>query len=211
MRALPWLVVALTAAAPAVAHADDPATDDDEDGAFVPLPKRSAGFGLLIHGSRIGGDTESGVGPYIEYALGRDRWQYVGEGSLSTTSRNLPNAPSDAMAVGGKMLHGALGVRWLARQFRPDEGGGIELFLTSMLGAQRFYFSDGGRLTRPELAVGFGLQVRTYKRPRIGFHLDARIVFTPNDRESSLVRCVGSCEMEKGASTGFMTGFGLSW
>jgi hypothetical protein len=213
VRASLWLIVALLVAGPAVARADV-ATIDDDDGTFVPFPKRSVGFGLLIHGTRIGGASESGVGPALEYAIGRDRWQYVGEFSLSTTNRELPAIDpitAQHMTVSGKFVHGGLGVRWLARQFRPDNGGGIELFLLSMLGAHRFYFSDGGRLARPELSAGFGMQVRTFKRPRLAFRLDARILFTPNDSESKLVACRGRCDMEAGSSTGFMTGFGFAW
>jgi hypothetical protein len=211
VRAHLWLIAALLAAGPTAARADVPTIEDD-DGAFVAFPRRSVGFGLLVHGTRIGGESESGVGPALEYAIGRDRWQYVGEFSLSTANRHIPTTdPLMDMTVSGKFLHGALGVRWLARQFRPDDGGGIELYLLSMLGAHRFYFSDGGRLARPELAAGFGMQVRTFKRPRLAFRLDARILFTPNDNESSLVQCRGRCDMEAGSSTGFMTGFGFAW
>jgi hypothetical protein len=206
-----WLIAALLAM-PAVARADEPTITEDEDGAFVPFAKRTFGIGLLIHGTRIGGESESGVGPVLEYAIGRDRWQYVGEVSLSTATRHMPGAdPALDEGVSGKVVHGGLGVRWLARQFRPERGGGVELFLLSMLGAQRFYFSDGGRLARPELAAGFGMQVRTYKRPRLAFRFDARVLFTPNDSESSLVHCRGRCDMEAGSSTGFMTGFGFAW
>ncbi|HUS26991.1 MAG TPA: hypothetical protein VMZ53_00725 [Kofleriaceae bacterium] len=209
MRAHLWLV-AILLAVPAVAHADE--TIDDEDGAFVPFPKRSVGLGLVIHGTRIGGESESGVGPNLELAIGRDRWQYIAEFSLSKTTRHSQSVdPSLDMGIEGKVIRGDIGVRWLARQFRPDSGGGIELFLLSALGAQRFYFSDGGRLSRPELAAGFGMQVRTYKRPRLAFRFDARILFTPNSNESSLVQCRGRCDMEAGASTGFITGFGFAW
>ncbi|HSD86646.1 MAG TPA: hypothetical protein VLB44_04000 [Kofleriaceae bacterium] len=207
MRVLLCVLAAL-AVAGGVAHADD---TDDEDGAFVGLPKRSMGLGFIGHGTRIGGHSEGGFGPSLEFAIGRDRWQYVGEALLSSTSMSQWTTGAVDMDTSGKMVHAAAGVRWLARQFRIDNDGGLELFLLSMLGFQRFYFDDGGRLSRPELAIGWGFQVRMYKRPRLAFHLDARIVFTPNDAESTLVACRGSCSMEEGASTGFMTGFGLSW
>jgi hypothetical protein len=195
----------------AVAHADEPQKTDDEDGAFVPFPKRSIGFGLMIHGTGIGSDRESGVGPVAEFAIGRDRWQYLAEFAISTSTRQEANAdPSYDMGIAGKVLHGGAGVRWLARQFRPDQGAGVELFLLSMLGVQRFTFDDG-RLTRPELAAGFGMQVRTYRRPRLAFRLDARVLFIPNSNDSSLVQCRGRCTMDGGSSTGFMTAFGFAW
>lgn len=205
MRVLLCVLAAL-AVGGSVAHADD-----DEDGDFVGLPKHSWGLGFIGHGTRIGGHSEGGFGPSAEFAIGRDRWQYVGEALLSSTSMSQWTTSALDMTTNGKMVHAAVGVRWLARQFQPDSSGGIELFLVSMLGFERFYFDDGGRLLRPELQLGWGFQVRTFKKPRLAFHLDARIMFTPNDRESALVACRGSCQMEDGASTGFMTGFGLSW
>jgi hypothetical protein len=109
------------------------------------------------------------------------------------------------------MASGGLGVRWLARQFRPSTTGGIELFLLSRAGLQRFYLGDNTRLGRPELAFGFGIQGRTYKRPRLAFRLDARVLFTPNDNEDVLASCRGRCMNEVGSSTGFSTGIGLAW
>ena len=209
MRALPWLVAAFLASS-AIAHAEPLKTEDD-DGAFVPFPKRSMGLGLMIHGTGIGSDRENGVGPVAEFAIGRDRWQYLLEGAISTATRREPTAdPSRDMGVSGKVIHGGLGVRWLARQFRPDDGAGVELFLLSMLGVEHYTFDDG-RLTRPELAAGFGMQVRTYKKPRLAFRLDARVLFVPTTSDSSLVQCRGRCTMTGGTGTGFMTAFGFAW
>lgn len=171
-----------------VARADN--TIDDEDGDFVPLPKRNIGLSLSGHGTRIHGQSESGVGPSLELALGNDRWQYIAEGGFATSNRTMPGTEN---TIGGRMLRGALGVRWLARQFRPDSGGGIELFLLSLAGAQRYYLDDGMRLTRAELALGFGMQARIYKRPHLTFRIDARVLLTPND------------------PTGFMSGVGFAW
>lgn len=109
------------------------------------------------------------------------------------------------------MLHGGAGIRWLARQFRPDSGGGFELFLVSALGLQRFYFEDGGRLTRPELALGTGFQVRLYKRPKLAIRVDIRVAFTPDADENALVACRGRCDMNAGTNTGFTTSFGIAW
>jgi hypothetical protein len=198
------LALALTLiATTSAANADDD-TDIDEDGEFVPMPKRSVGLSFVGHGTRIGGYSEGGVGPSLELAIGHGRWQYFGEGGVASSSVAAANA--EAM-IGGRMAHAGLGVRWLARQFRPDGGGGVELLLLSRLGVQRFYLDDGTRLGRPELAVGFGIQGRLYKRPRIAFRLDARVLLTPGDRDA---RC-HVCMNDSDASTGFSTGFGLAW
>jgi hypothetical protein len=202
------LAVAVSLAATATARADE---DDDEDGELVAFPKRSIGLSGVGHGSYIGAISESGFGVGLELALGRGRWQYFGESTLASTGYSSWTTGIDEMVVTGKMLHGGAGVRWLARQFRPDSGGGFELFLVSALGMQRFYFNDGGRLTRPELALGTGFQVRLYKRPRLAIRVDIRVVFTPGDREGTLVACRGRCDMDAGASTGFTTSFGVAW
>jgi hypothetical protein len=109
------------------------------------------------------------------------------------------------------MLRGDLGARWLARQFRPDSAGGIELFLLSAVGVQSFRFESDARLTRPELAFGFGIQGRMYRKPRIGFRLDSRLLFTPSDDEDAVVDCHSRCMAEAGASTGFSTGIAVLW
>jgi len=200
-------VITVVAALTAPALADD---DTDDDG-FKPLPRRSVGFGFQGHGTRIGGRSEGGFGPTLEVALGRDRWQYFAEASIASTGMNDWTTPAVETRVNGRLVRGGVGLRWIARQFAPDESGGVELFLLSALGAQRFYFEDGGRLSRPEIALGFGIQGRVFSGPRIAFRFDVRAVFTPNSRESALVACRGDCVMETGSSTGFLTGIVLAW
>jgi hypothetical protein len=187
VRALPLACLALVLLS-GVARADD--TIDDEDGDFVPLPKRSIGIAFGGHGTRIHGVSESGVGPSLELALGNDRWQYVAEGGFATSNHTMPSTEA---AIGGHVWRAAGGVRWLARQFRPDSHGGIELFVLSLAGVQRYHLDDGMRLTRAELALGFGMQARIYKKPRLTFRIDARVLLTPND------------------PTGFMSGVGFAW
>lgn len=187
MRALPLACLALVLGFGA-ARADN--TIDDEDGDFVPLPKRNIGLSFGGHGTRIHGVSESGVGPSLELALGNDRWQYVAEGGFATSNHTMPGTEA---SIGGHVWRAAGGVRWLARQFRPDSSGGIELFVLSLAGVQRYHLDDGMRLTRAELALGFGMQARIYKKPRLTFRIDARVLLTPND------------------PTGFMSGVGFAW
>lgn len=197
------------AALTGVAHADD---DDDDDGAFEPLPTFSIALSLGGHGTRIGGHSEGGFGPSLELAYGRGRWQYFIEGAFQTADlREWTAGALEPSTLDGRMLRGDLGARWLARQFRPDSFGGIELFLLSAVGVQRFHFANDARLTRPELAFGVGMQGRMYRKPRIGFRLDARVLFTPNDREDAIVACHDRCMAEAGASTGFSTGIAFLW
>lgn len=183
----------------------------DEDPDHVPFKRLSAAIGVQGHGTRIGGRSEGGFGPTLELALGRGRWQYLAEGAIATSSMSDWTTPATEMDIDGSLLRGGIGARWLARQFMPDDSGGIELVLHSLLGVQRFYFDDGSRLLRPELAVGAGVQGRVYRRPRLAFRIEARVLFTPNDRETALVACRGRCANETGSSTGFMTGIAFAW
>ncbi len=197
------ILIALTA--PALA--DD---DDDDELEIEPLPRTSMGFGFQGHGSRIGSRYEGGFGPTIEFAVGRGAWQYVAEASVATSGMDAWGTPA-LEEQDGRLVRGSLGLRWVARQFSPSRAVGIELLLLSALGAQRFAFDDNARLTRPEVSLGFGMQIRRFEKPRLTFRLDARAVFTPNDRKSSLVACRGNCMAEAGASTGFLSGITLAW
>ncbi len=188
MRILVCLVLLVSA----TAHADD------EDDAFVPNRGHSIAIGFAGHGSRVHGESEGGFGVLGELALGNGRWQYLAEGLVSTASLGDPNEPMTY--VGGRMLHGAAGVRWIARQFRPAEGGGAELFFMGLGGVERFYFDDGERVLRANATLGVGLQVRGYKRPHIAMRIDGRIVFFRDDHMTT-----------SSGAPGFMTGFAFAW
>jgi hypothetical protein len=203
---------AAVAAVPAVAHADD--DDDDPDGDFVPFRPRSIAIGGYGHGTRVGGNSEGGFGPTLELAYGRGRWQYLAEGAYAGSSFPDPDAPSAAQGmktIDGHLWRGALGARWLARQFKPDSSGGVELFLLSLVGMEHFHYAGGAKLTRPEIALGMGVQGRVYNKPRLAFRLDIRLLFTPNDRDSALVSCRELCTDGTGSNTGFMTGIAFAW
>jgi len=181
VRLVPLLLLLATT----VAHADD------EDDAFQPVPKRSVAIAVLGHATHIGDRAEGGIGPALELGLGRGRWMYFVEGALASVSVGDAQMP---MQLNGRMLHGGIGVRWLARQLRDsNKVGGLELFLQSIAGVQRFYFNDGTRLLRPELAVGFGMQARAFRRPRLAVRFDLRAL------------------VASGNDTGFMGGIGVAW
>ena len=201
------VTLAVLVLATGVSRADDELDDDD---GFVPFKTWSMGIAAMGHGTRIGGRSETGFGPSLELAHGRDRWQYFAEAGFATAGMQPWTANAYDQRIDGRMARGGLGARWLARQFRPERSGGVELLLTSLLGLQRFYLGDT-RLTRPEIALGVAIQGRVYRRPRLAFRLEARVLFTPNDAEDALVACRGRCMDEAGSSTGFMTGIGVAW
>lgn len=206
------LVITIVAALTAPALADDDDGDGEQD--YVGMPKLSAAFGIQGHASRLGARTEGGFGPTFELALGRGRWQYVAEGSIATSGMEVWTTPTILTKIDGRLVRGNLGLRWIARQFQTDRSGALELLLLSGLGVQRFKYDDprhGGRLTRPEVSVGFAIQGRSFRSPRLAFRIDVRAVFTPSDSESALVSCSGGCMDEAGSSTGLLTGIALAW
>lgn len=207
VRTLALTVITAVCALAAPALADE--EPDDEDGAYIPNRTLTVGAGPQVHGSRIGGRSESGTGLSIEAAYGRGRWQYVAEGTVSSSNKDDLNQGADRIA--GNQLRAAIGLRWIARQFQLDETGGLELLLLSTLGVQRYHHDNGDRVIRPEVGLGFGVQARKLRRPRFTYRLDARLVFTPNDRDSALVRCRGTCAMDTSTTTGFMTGMSIGW
>jgi hypothetical protein len=208
VRVLALAFIVLAAAGGSALANDD--EEIDEDGEFVAFPKRSIGLAFSGHGTRLGGRLETGFGATLELALGSNRWQYFAEGGFSTADIREQTGALPT-TIDGRMLRGGLGARWLARQFRTSSVGGIELYLLSLAGLQRYYIEDNTRLTRPELAFGFGLQGRMYKRPRFAFRLDARVLFTPEDSEDRIAACQGRCMSGATTSPGFMGGIGVAW
>jgi hypothetical protein len=208
------LVLVAGTAVPSVAWADDSDDDDDPDGEFFPFKSRSIAIGGYGHGTHVGGHSEGGFGPTLELAYGRGRWQYLAEGSYSGSSFEDPDAPATSttrMRIDGHVWRGAIGARWLARQFTPDDSAGIELFLLSLVGMQHFHYDGGAKLSRPEVALGAGVQLRVYRKPRLAFRIDVRILFTPSDPDSALVACRDLCANDTGSPTGFMTGMAFAW
>jgi len=209
VRTLALVATVITAlGAPALA---DEEPDDEEDEAYVGNHKMSVMTGMLVHGGRIGGRAESGVGLTLETAYGRGRWQYLAEGAVSTSNKDALILSPGAEPISGNQLRAGLGLRWIARQFLLDGTGGIELFLATAVAVQRFSHDNGDRLVRPEVALGFGFQARKVRNPRLTMRLDVRVAFTPNDRDSAFVRCRGTCAMDTGTSTGFLTGITFGW
>lgn len=139
--------------------------DELEDPDYAPFPIVSLAPGVQR--------DALGIGPSLELAIGNDRWQYLGEGSISRSSKR-----------------GALGVRWLARQFAFDTHAGIELFLVAT-GGERWRRDGMG--TTPELTVGPGIQLRGLRNNWFLLRIDARAVFTDS------------------AQTTFLTGMTFGW
>jgi hypothetical protein len=182
----------------ATAHADDE---------FVGAPGHALGLAFAGHASHIGATNEGGMGANLEGALGLDRTQYFAEVMLA--SATLDGMPD----VNGYFGRAGVGARWLARQFQPERGGGIEMFLEAVTGVERYWWRDGGTLTRPDLGLGVGVQLRAWQVHGATLRIGSRVMFAPTDRESSLVACRGTgCPAGTATSVaGFVTTVGVAW
>jgi hypothetical protein len=174
VRTLAFALAVLASLASA-ARADEDDGDFDEDGDFVGFRRWSIALAYNGHGTRIDDRSVTGWGPAFEVAIGRERWQYLVEAGFASAGMNEWTDSAYDARVDGRMLRGGIGARWLARQFRPDASGGIELYLVSAVGGHRFYF-DTMRVSRPEISFGFGVQGRSFSRPRLAFRLEARVL-----------------------------------
>jgi len=198
----------LAAALPGTARADE----GESERAFAPVPTYSFAIGLISHATYIAGLPETGLGPSVEVALGSGRSQLFGEAALAYVSQQTWTSSAYDARVIGWMGRAGLGVRWLARQVELEEGFATELYLLAAGGAERFWWHGGGKLTRPDLDVGLGIQIRSWKRPRFAMRIEARVVFTPGGQDTPMVACRGSCPANAtGSGTGLMTGLVFAW
>ena len=171
MRHATLLAVAvLAAASPARAEVDD------EDTYFVGFPRYTVDAGFTGHGTRIDGLTESGMGARLDLGYGRGRWQYSAEGSLESSS--LQETQTTASA--GRRARGALGVRWLARQFIPVDQLGVDMVLHAAGGLSSYRWMDGTS-TRPDVDLGVGMAVRKFARHDIYVRLDLDLLVSRGD------------------------------
>jgi hypothetical protein len=171
---LPIALALLAIAVPA--HADDPQSDDDEDAYFVPFTRHSIAAGFTGHGGRIDGKSESGMGARLELGYGRGRWEYLAEGELETSALQQTEMSSSP----GRRTRGALGVRWLARQFIPFDQLGIEMYLKAAGGVASYHWMDD-HSTRPDIDLGVGFGVRKFARHDIFVRLDLDLLFSRGD------------------------------
>lgn len=165
VRHIALLLIALTA----TAHAGD---GEDEDAYFASFPKLSVAAGMAGHGGRVDGKPEDGMAAVLELAYGRGRWQYLAEGDLGST--NLQRTMTTH--VPGTRTRGALGMRWLARQFIPFDPLGIELYLRGTAGLSRYHWVDE-RETHADLTLGLSVAARAFRRPHVFARFDLDMVF----------------------------------
>lgn len=185
---------------------------DQDDPPFAPLPSVAIAAGITGYATPVDGVPEGGFGPTLELALGHQRFQAFVAATLATAAReDLADSPL-GRAIHGEMGSALIGTRWLARQYQPDPSFGVELLLEAATGAQRFWWHDGTRLTRPELELGVALEMRGLERLHYAVRLDARVVLAPDEGPAAGTACRGTCTMMASApDAGFATGLEIAW
>jgi len=188
----------------ATAHAE---VYEEDPAEFHAAPGAGLAVGFFDHDSQVGGIHESGVGADAEAALGHGRTQFFAELTVMSAKLETMDGPRGTFGRAGA------GVRWLARQFTPEREVGLELFLEAVTGVERYWWNGGGQLTRPDLGVGVGTQVRIWEIHNLTIRLTGRVLFAPTDPGSSLIACRGAgCPVGTGGSTaGFMSGVVIGW
>jgi hypothetical protein len=181
---------------------------DVEDMKLPGLAKRSMTLGIVGHGGKLAGLDEGGWGPSLEFALGRERWQYFAEASLAFVKLG-----PEGERTGGRQIRGGLGVRWLARSFELGPRGTLDMHLEAFTGMSRFQFEGMNRFSRPDLGAGVGYQVRGFFGRKLAkqaaMRISARVFFAPTDERDEMIACRGTCSTSNGTSnSGLMAVFG---
>lgn len=164
------------------------------------MPTAAVGLAWTGFAVPVAGEQTSGGGAILDAALGRRRWQGFAELGVIRLHDHL-----------GELGRGGLGVRWLARQWVPQAGGAVEMFLSSGAGLERYWWRDGSRALRPDVFAGVGLQLRALAFHGLTFRYELRVVFAPTEQPQAMVACRGDCAMPGASSSGFEVRVGLAW
>lgn len=169
-------------------------------------PVRPVSAGVFFTGgaTAVAESSASMIGASVELAAGWGRTQLFVENGFAWMQIGPQLAPRS-----GRMLRGALGVRWIARSWQIDRSAAVEMPFEAVAGAQRVSWDDQV-LVRPEIAVGTGIQIRAFQRPRFTVRFGMRVVWTPPDDAAVAMRCTGDCAPSPRGNTGFMVVLGVA-
>jgi hypothetical protein len=177
---------------------------------FTPWPRWAPEVGFGAHVSQIGARSEGGVDGVVALAYGTGRLQLFGEATLGTAGfGNTATTPALDMSIDGSRTWLGGGLRWLARQFALDHELLVEMALHAQSGVERYAFSDGSVLIRPDFAIGAGVDIRTPKLHDLTTRIEVRVVFTPND--AAAIACRGTCDERASTMPGLDMGITFAW
>jgi hypothetical protein len=177
---------------------------------FTPWPRWAPEVGFGAHVSQIGARSEGGVDGVVALAYGSGRLQLFGAATLGTAGfDNTATTPALEMSIDGSRVWLGGGLRWLARQLFADHELLVEMALHAQSGVERYAFSDGSTLVRPDVAVGVGVDIRTPTIHDLTTRIEVRVVFTPND--STALACRGTCDERGSTMPGMDMGITFAW
>lgn len=151
-----------------------------------------------------------GTGADIEVAAGvGKRGQVALEGFLALLADNRFDTG---------MIHSRLGVtgRWFPRAFHPDSLAVFEMYVEAGTGLQSSWWDGGERLTRHDVTLGTGMQMRFRYRGQLALRNGVQFLWAEPAPLAQLERavCRGTCPAAGHAApldVGFMWQFGLVW
>lgn len=219
--------LAATCAVLALAAGASAASADDRDHTRpAPFDRWSRGLFFAGEGVSVAGIDGAGFGVVGEVARGHGRWQLFGDAALMHTSLQVAAAPvataamttspsptPDAGGVDGFETRLGLGARRLVRAFEPDHSASIEMYLQGGLGLSRVWWNGGGTLTRPDVSLGAGWQIRGFHTPLLSIRFAAAIVVRAPVDDQAMGFCTGTCPPagHHGADPGFISQVGVAW
>ncbi len=200
------LLVLASLLAPAAASAERRAVVE-----HPPLPTWAIGLSFSGFAGSLGPVAVDGMGGTAELALGRGRWQLVGD----VTVMRVTVTDRDAPELAGMREHVGLGIRYLARSIHLDRTGGVELVLEAGAGAEQYRWSGRGRLVRPDLDFGWSVRMRMFRLP-LSVSFGIRLAVAPAFAESGPVArivCRGTCPTSapRPLDFSFSPVLGVSW
>jgi hypothetical protein len=198
---------------PAIAHADAAIATD----ASPPVEHRlDTRLGMLLGGNDIGDVTgpSSGLAANLGYRRGETTlfaeydYLHVGDGPNDTTSRD------------GRMTRGGANLRWqIADVAKTGSPVGIEWWLQGGAGFERVAWDHGGVLYRPDVSLGFGLDIdgRGWRQPHprhFGAYVAFRALLARAPTSTGPAMCEGPCTEATRPSRNDVSmyfDFGLHW
>jgi hypothetical protein len=199
-----WIVASVVVASAGVAGADG-------EQQARPQPKVAVAALVGLGDWDVGPLTFGGTGPDVEIAMGVGRRGQVAlEGFI---------ARLDELHTGVEATHGRAGVtgRWFPRAFHPDSLAVFEMYVEGGTGVQRTWWDGGGGLTRHDVTLGAGMQMRfTYGGGQLALRNGVQFLWAEPAPLARLERsvCHGTCP-DSGHSApldvAFMWQFGLVW
>jgi len=175
------------------------AAADDEEARVHPVRPLTTGLYFTGLGGAIDGVSTGGMGPTVELALGAGRTQVFVEGGVAWMQYGSLESRE------GFMVRGGVGARWIARSFELGDEAAVEMTLDGLVGADKIWWEHGGRLVRPELGLGVGLQMRKFHAPHVHLRFIVRVLFTPTDDDGmTAARCTGRCASASPLANGGM-------